>query len=167
LTSRCDRRHVLLPVALLVLSTFSVPAKARSEAEWPWDGAAIWTSVVRYLRVDRQFPVREKDDKAGYVIFDYLEGGRSYRGTLEIVASPSELPSGSKVLLQLTELPRRYEAVFLEELAKKLRAENGVPRPPAAPAPRPTPSPAPAPPDRNPSDGGLPNGLPRAPTLNP
>lgn len=161
----------LATVSALAVFLRAADAPARTELAWPWDAATIWPAAVRYLRVERQFPIREKDDKAGYVIFDYLEGGRSYRGTLEIVGSLQDPASGAKVFLSLADLPRRFESGLLDELAKKLRQENGLPPPRKQPegAPHPTPPTGhdKPPAEKPPVDGGLPTGLPRAPTLTP
>jgi len=153
-------------VSALAVFLRGADAPARTELAWPWDAATIWPAAVRYFRVERQFPIREKDDKAGYVIFDYVDSGRSYRGTLEIVGNLQDPASGAKVFLSVADLPRRYETALLEDLAKKLRQENGLPAPrkPPEAAPHPTP---PATSDKSPTDGGLPAGLPRAPTLTP
>jgi len=150
----------------------SGPASARSGAQWGWEQATIWPAVVRLLRVDRQFPVREKDEKAGYVLFDYVEAGRSYRGTVEIVPALADgAVGGSRVFVSLPNLSKRYEITLLDDLAKKLTEESGpapARRAPASPAPAPpaVPSPSSPPKKGQSSDGGL-EQLPRPLTITP
>jgi hypothetical protein len=138
-------------------------AEGRSALLLPYAAGDVWAAAVRFLRVDRQLTIREKDEKAGYVLFDFSEAGRIYRASLELVSLTDDdgRPS-TEAQLSLPELPRRYEAVLLDQLAAKVRQERGAPLPPRRHTPaadalkdKDTARPQQAP------DGGL----PRAPTL--
>src|SRR5437762_14268097 len=98
-TRRQTRRGPSRVVALMVLAfvltfglTFGLAfgpgiAAARSTSTLPYPSNGVWTAAVRYLRVDRGLPIREKDESAGYVLFDYADGGKTYHGALELLAS--------------------------------------------------------------------------------
>ncbi len=93
----------------------------------------VWPAVVRFLRVDRGLPVREKDRDAGYVLFDYPDGGRTYRGALELVATTdAEGRAATQIVLSLGDLPRHHEIALCDRLVAKLREERGTPPPPPA-----------------------------------
>lgn len=139
------------------------PALGRSSLLLPYAAADVWAAAVRFLRVDHGLTIREKDEKAGYILFDDSVAGRSYRASLELV-SLADVDGGAttEAQLSLPDLPRRYEAVLLNQLAAKVRQERGAPppakrRPPAGESTKEKDSARmPAPPD---------GGLPRAPTL--
>lgn len=122
-------------------------AQARSSTVVPYPIADVWPTAIRFLRVDRDYAIKEKDETAGYVIFDAVENKKSYRGTLELVAATDrEGRAGTQVVVTLDDLPRHFEVALLDKLASKLRDERGPP-PPAPPAKHPAP---PAPPGANP-----------------
>lgn len=144
-------------------------AQAKSASALPYPTGDVWGAAVRYLRVDRGFAIREKDEKAGYVLFDFTESGKTFHASLELVALTEDdgRPS-TEVVITLPDLPRRYEMLLLGELGAKVRQERG-------PAPPPKPKPAPVDPAKDPAkdrDKDVPRpaaepdrGLPRAPTI--
>lgn len=172
------RREVRAAAFVLALALLVAPgrAAARTTSSLPYASDSIWAAAVRYLRVDRGFPVREKDQDAGYVLFDFPEAGKTYHAALELVALTDE--DGritTSVAISIAGLPKRYEAGLLEGLTAKIREERGAATP--APARRPT---KPSPPDgegareRARDAGNTPppqpnkpasDGLPRIPTL--
>jgi hypothetical protein len=121
--------------------------------------------------VDRGLPVREKDEAAGYVLFDYLEAGKSYHGALELVPIVDDDGRGStQISVSIPGLPKRYETALIEQLAAKVREERGPPAQAPRRQPRAdrdgdrerNPGKAAPPPPPAPTDAGA---LPRAPTL--
>lgn len=143
-------------------------AGARTVETVPYPPSDVWSTAVRFLRVDRGYPIREKDETAGYVLFDYPERGRTYRGALELVATTDgDGRSATQVVVSLPDLPRHYELTLVDKLAAKMREERGPP----APARRRPPSP----PDAGdggkarprPARDGGPAGLPRIPEWGP
>lgn len=132
---RAARRWLQLAGVALACAVVVGPsaAAARSVAALPYESSHVWATAVRFLRVDRNLPIREKDEAAGYVLFDYTEAGKSYRAALELVPFTDE--GGrvtTQVSLSITGLPRRYEGALLDGLAAKIRDERGAP--PAAPS---------------------------------
>jgi len=134
-------------------------AAAKSASGLPYATGDVWAAAVRYLRVDRGFPIREKDEKAGYVLFDYADGGKTFRASLELVAlADDDGRASTQVVINVPDLPRRYEMLLLGELGAKVRQERG-------PAPAPKAKPAPAEPARDREPARPDGGLPRAPTI--
>jgi hypothetical protein len=114
-------------------------ALARSVARLSYPRAEVWSTAVRWLRVNGNLPIREKDEGAGYVLFDFLEGGKTYRASLELVVPGGAAGADGEatdVAVSIADLPRRFEAQVLDRLAQKLREERG---PPPERHPRPAP----------------------------
>src|SRR5437868_2657374 len=82
--SGVDRRRTLLVAAALV-AALSPAAHARSTALLAYPVPEIWPTAVRFIRVDRGYPVREKDEASGYILFELVEGAKSYKGSLELI----------------------------------------------------------------------------------
>jgi hypothetical protein len=153
---------------LSVLVLAPCVAQAKSASALPYPTGDVWGAAVRYLRVDRGFAIREKDEKAGYVLFDFTDSGKTFHASLELVALTEDdgRPS-TEVVITLPDLPRRYEMLLLGELGAKVRQERGP-----APAPKAKPAPAEPTKDREKDrDKDVPRppepdrGLPRAPTI--
>jgi hypothetical protein len=133
----------LAALAAAVLATIS-PAWARTLQTVPYPIASVWPAAVRFLRVNRDFPVREKDESAGYILFDYTDGPKTCKASLELIAvTDAEGRDATRVAVSIPELPRRYETMLADKLAAKLRDDIGPPAPP----PR---KPEPAKPDAGP-----------------
>jgi hypothetical protein len=110
------------------------PAQARSSNLLSYPVGDVWPTAIRFLRIDRGATVREKDAESGYVLFDLPEGGKLWKGSLELVrTSDGEGRDATRVMVTLPDLPRLYETVLLDKLAAKMREEHGTP---AAPPPR-------------------------------
>ena len=124
------RRHVLagLAVAWWLAPTM---ASARTLEIAPYPIADVWPAAVRFLRVDRDFPVREKDEAAGYVLFEYTDGPKPCKGSLELIrATDSEGRDATRIAISIPDLPRRYEQMLLDKLVARLHDDRGPPAPP-------------------------------------
>jgi hypothetical protein len=120
---------LILSLACLFLGL--PPAHARSIGSIPYPIADVWPSAVRFLRIDRNCAIREKDDTAGYILFDYPEGAKVYKGSVEFVMThDNEGREVTKVIISLPDLPRHYERLLLDKLGDKLREDRGSPAPP-------------------------------------
>ena len=141
-------------------------ALARSALVVPYPIADVWPATVRFLRVDHDYPIKEKDEPAGYLLFELSENRRAYRAALELVKTvDGDGRAATQIVCTIAELPRRYEVTLLDELSAKVRDERGAP----APAPRKPPA---APPDKKPEQKpeqkptlGDVSELPRPPTM--
>jgi len=113
----------------------SAGATARSTSTLPYPSSEVWAAAVRFLRVDRGLPIREKDEAAGYVLFDYSDGGKSYKAALELVPfTDDDGRMTTQASLTIGGLPKRYEGALLDGLGAKIRDERGPPAAPKRPA---------------------------------
>jgi hypothetical protein len=123
-------------------------AWARNEKLLGYSPEAVWNPLVRFVRVDENMKIIDKDAEAGYLIFELRQDKKVFRGTVEVIAASKEY--GARVILDITDRPSYVELAMLERLERKLIAELG----PAPSAPR-RPEPKPARPDKpDPSDPG-------------
>lgn len=148
--------------AAVLLAIAARPAEARSTLTITYAFADVWPTAVRFLRIDRGCPIREKDEASGYILFDYVEGTKDttkvFKGSLELVrGSDSDGREIVQMVMTLPDLPRHYEAMLLDKLTQKVREERGSPLPP--PPKRPPESSRPR------QDAGPGDNLPRLPTL--
>jgi hypothetical protein len=114
--------------ALLSLATtlsVASPAHARAEARSRYTKEQTYHGALRYLRVDLDCEVTERDENAAYLIFRYqLPGRKTFtNGTIEIV----ETPKAVRVFVQLPKLPQYHEQVLKDGLMKKLGDDYGEP----------------------------------------
>ena len=142
-------------------------ALARSALTVPYPIGDVWPATVRFLRVDHDYPIKEKDEPAGYLLFELTENRHAYRAAIELVrTTDGDGRAATQILCTIADLPRRYEATLLDKLSAKVRDERGQPAPPP-------PRKAPAPPAQEEKPGKKPEGkpagdvseLPRPPTM--
>jgi hypothetical protein len=105
-------------------------AQARSDAEARYTKAQTFSAALRYLRVDLDYEVVEKDPEAAYLIFKYQQPGQrqSTTGTMEIVAAEDLV----RIYVKLPRMPEYHERVLRDGLLRKLREEYGEPPKPKA-----------------------------------
>jgi hypothetical protein len=117
---------------LLLLSLGARPALARSTAVLSYPLGDVWSTAVRFVRVDRGYTVREKDEESGYILFDMTEGSKSYKASLELIrATDDQGRDSTRAAFSIPDLPRHFETMLLDKLAAKVREERGSPAPPA------------------------------------
>lgn len=162
---------------VVAMCSSSPPAQARSTVDSPYPVEQIWSTAVRFLRVDQRFPVLEKDKDAGYILFDYVEDAtKVHKASLELVSFVQKGGLlGTKVILTIRDKPRHVESLLLEKLERKAQEELGPPPRPRREAAKPgsegrKQDPDPAPKDRPKETEADPNqpvrgddGLPRFP----
>jgi len=123
----------------------ATPAGAVSDRTVKWSAAKIFPSAVRFLRIDEGVTITEKDQEAGYVLFDLPDEGKLWHGALELIEIETEERTVVKLVLRLEGRPDYMEIGILDRLEKKLRDELGRP-PEPKPKPEPKPEPEPEPP---------------------
>jgi hypothetical protein len=126
-------RHQIDRLAVLVAASALGPglAHARTTAIVPYPVVDVWPASVRFLRVDRDFPVREKDDAAGYILFDFTDGPKPCKASLELIrATDPEGRDATRLAITIPDLPKRYERMLIDKLEVKLREDHGPPAPP-------------------------------------
>ena len=128
-----SHRRCWFVLAALAVAGWLVPAMvwARTLELAPYPITDVWPAAVRFLRVDRGFPVREKDEAAGYILFEYTDGPKPCKGSLELIrTTDSEGRDATRIAISIPDLPRRYEQLLLDKLIAKLRDDHGPPAPP-------------------------------------
>lgn len=128
--------------ALLLVAVLApcASASARLTTEYTYTYDQLWQASVRMIAVDLRFPITERDPEIGYVLFNYVEQGREYRGSLELVRT--EGPHGGpqvRVVVQVVSMPTYVERMMLDRLGRKLSDDYGQPPPSRRPAPPPAP----------------------------
>jgi len=140
---------LVLGGALLVASlsfdrcSVSVPdAEAKQSYESAYTYDQTWNTALRLVRVDLGLKIVDKDDKAGFIMFEYVNDGSTSSGSLELFKTEKSV----RVICQIPKFPSYHEIALLDRLGRKLKEEYGTP--PEKPKPKP-----PDPPDGG-TDGG-------------
>lgn len=125
--------------AMAALMLTGRAADATSSYESPYGYDRTWNASLRLVRVDNGWKVTEKDDAAGYLLFEYRspESSKPSPGSIELVRG-SDTDAPVSVLASLPQMPRYHERLLLDALASKMRREYGDP-PHARRAPPPEP----------------------------
>lgn len=110
--------------------------EARSGSTFGYPLEEVYSTAVRYIRIDRECTITERDPQAAYLLF---ECPQKRRGALELYP----VQEGVRAQLTLSEEPRYMEDRFLTLLGRKLREERGDPRPPRREPEHKRPQPAP------------------------
>lgn len=141
------RIAVAVATFVLILSV-ALPGLARTDAVLPYAVGDVWPSAIRLLRIDKGYSIQEKDEPSGYILFEFDEAKRTYRGALELVRRrDDDGREATRVAISLPDLPHHFEQALLDKLAQKVRDDHG---PPARPPRRSEPAP------KAPPDAGLP-----------
>jgi hypothetical protein len=111
-------------------------ASAKATYASPYGYERTWDAAVRLVRVDNGWKIDEKDDAAGYILFQYKspESGKATAGSLELVRG-RDADSTVSVLAVLPQMPHYHEQLLVDSLATKMRREYGDPPPPRKPPP--------------------------------
>jgi hypothetical protein len=145
----------LVVLAVLVAAS---PAFARSERTLAYPRDQAWPAAVRFIRVDENLKITDKDADAGYVMFELREDNKTFRGSIEVIDAKDEGRPAVRVVITLDDRPAWREIEMLDAFTKKLRDELGEPPPPPPPPPPPKKE-DPAPPKKDappPDDDGPP-----------
>jgi hypothetical protein len=127
---------VIVPLAgSLPLTPTVVQARKQGELSYQFD--QVWNTALRMVRVDLRLPVTDRDSDAGYMLFDYLDHGKRYAGSIELVRSDRERRPGTRAVVQVQGMPAYVEQMLLDRLGRKLREEYGEPLEPEKPPEKP------------------------------
>jgi hypothetical protein len=119
----------------LLLGAIATQASARRQDEYHYPFERVWNTALRMVRVDLRLPVTDRDQDAGYLLFDYLDHGKRFPGSLELVASERDERPVVTAVVQVNGMPSYVEQMMLDKLEKKLKAELGEPMAPKKPEP--------------------------------
>lgn len=128
-------------LALALLLATAAPAWARSQTVVTYPGDRVFAAAVRFVRVDLDAKLVDKDAEAGYVVFEYVDDGKAFRSSLEVIATDK----GVTIVCDIADRPDYLEQMLLDRLRRRLREDLGdepraTPAKPAKPAdPKPAP----------------------------
>lgn len=146
------------PRALLVLFAWTLLSGARTEETTGYTKTQAYNGALRFLRVEQDLEVTEKDADLGYMLFEYPTGmdDDTTTGSVEVIERDNEV----LVVVQISELPAHHESRLASALLKKLEADYGVPQRRAKD--KPSPEADPPPPGSEPDDAeSAPKSAPR------
>ena len=141
---------------LLALLLATGVAEARSEKTLAYPRDQAWPAAVRFIRVDAKLKITEKDADAGYVIFEFKEDHKTFRGSLEVIDIVKEGHKYVRFVMTIEDRPTWVEVDLLTKLERKLRVELGTPAPEPSPRDRPKDAPTPDEPPAPPKNDGPP-----------
>ena len=146
-----------LSAALAIACLQPISAAARRQGDLRYSFEQVWNASLRLVRVDMRMPVTDRDQEAGYLLFEYLEHGKRYPGSVELVRGERAQRPVTKIVIQVQGMPSYVEQMLLDKLTQKLRDEFGEPLEPAKPEKKPKP------PEKKPGDEEPPS-VPDAPS---
>lgn len=117
----------LILCALLAPSTGH--AKKTSDFRHTYD--QVWGAAIRLIRVDQNYPIKDRDETVGYFLFDYRDDTRMHPGSVELVRIEDQGGGPIRVVIQIPSMPSYIERMLLDKLRKKLTNEYGEPATPA------------------------------------
>lgn len=150
---------------LLLTLLLPTPGLARRQGDLRYPFEQVWNASLRMVRVDMRLPVTDRDQEAGYLLFEYLEHGKRFPGSVELVRGERAQRPITKIVIQVQGMPSYVEQMLLDKLSQKLRAEFGEPiegekkpaQKPKAPDEKPPGDDAPSVPDAPSHDGLAPD----------
>ncbi|MDH3727425.1 MAG: hypothetical protein OER77_07830 [Myxococcales bacterium] len=127
--------------AIVVTIVLLLPAvgQAKKTEDYRHSYDQVWRAAVRLIRVDQGYPIRDRDESIGYLLFDYKDDGRTYPGSLEVLRIKDQGGGPVRVVIQIPAMPSYIERMLLDKLEKKLIDEYGEPPPPKKPEEPPPP----------------------------
>jgi len=102
-------------------------AQARREFSLDYRYEQVWGAAIRMLRVDYGFRIQDRDPDNGYLLFDYVDRGRSFPGSLELVREGEGADASVQVAIQVSAMPSYVERMLADHLSQKLRSDYGAP----------------------------------------
>lgn len=110
-------------------------ARARKQDEYHYPFDRVWNTALRLVRVDMRLPVTDRDPEAGYLLFEYVDHGKRYPGSIELVKGERDQRPLVTAVVQVPGMPSYVEQMVLDKLEKKLKEELGEPMQPVKPEP--------------------------------
>jgi hypothetical protein len=127
--------------ALLAVLAAPPLASARKQGDLRYPFDQVWNAALRLVRVDMRMPVTDRDPEAGYLLFEYLDHGKRFAGSLELVRGERGQRPITKTVIQVQGMPSYVEQMLFDKLERKLRDEFGEPLEPVRPPPPQKPAP--------------------------
>jgi hypothetical protein len=128
-------KHALgIVLVLVLLAPTLAQAKTTRVVSYRYDD--VFPTALRFLRVDENLKVVEKDADAGYILFELTDGKRTFQGAVELVRTRDEAGrEATRVQVRIADRPSYMELGILDRLEEKLKADLGDPAEPPPPPP--------------------------------
>ncbi len=122
------RKALFLSIVVAFVLSIPSPSFAKTQKLVEAQGKVLWSSLVRYVRVDLDMEIMDKDRDGGYLLFKYKAShGEKCRSAVEIIPfKPGEkAPAKStKVQVSIPCTSGVQERIFLDGLNNKIKKEN-------------------------------------------
>lgn len=102
-------------------------ANARTTANAAYTLTQAYSAALRYLRVDLDLEVTEKDPDAAYLLFEYRPANdpkRAVPASIELVSSQGVV----RMVVNVSKLPAYHEQWLRDGLLRKLKDDYGDPQ---------------------------------------
>jgi hypothetical protein len=116
-------------ISVVLISFFAMTAQARTVREAAYRYDQLWSTAVRFLRVDNGFVIIEQDKETGYVLFEYRDATRTVNGSVELVPGERGGMTFITIGIQIQNMPSYVEVMLVDKFMRKLRNELGEPPP--------------------------------------
>lgn len=130
--------------SLAFLLALALPSLASAKAQSELPGyrlEEVFSTALRFVRVDRGCKVTDKDADAAFVMFECpADNGHTSKGAVEVFRANKNGREGVRLTASLPDEGHGPELRLVELIERKLREERGTPTAPKPPAP-------PSPPD--------------------
>ena len=125
---------LVLACSVAALLAVLVPgrAAARAQSELSYRLDEIFSTALRFVRVERGCTITDKDPEAAFVMFecpvsDGSAGKKVSRGALELFHNGPRGRDAVRIQLALSDEPHGAELRWIELFERKLREERGAP----------------------------------------
>lgn len=119
-------RKIFLLVIMVLL--FSTVADAKYKEIFKVDYDILWSTTVRFIRVDMDWAIVDKDKDNGYIIFTYKsKSGTESRGSVEFVKrvlGKDDKRESYDLLVNIDKVSNVDERMVVADLKKKLHSER-------------------------------------------
>ena len=131
------RALVLAAFVLAVLAPGAALARSTKTVIYSYD--SVWPAAVRFLRVDENVKILEKDAEAGFLKFELIDDKKKFKAALELVRVDERGLPATRLVLRIEARPEYMEDAMLERFAQKLKVDLGEqPTPPEPPSDEPS-----------------------------
>ena len=115
-------------VVLCLTLLWSSLALAKHAQELPYAVPEVYSTALRFVRVDKGCKITDKDEGAAFVTFECEDEDdkKKRRGAIEIIPGRKD---SVKLQVALGDDPHYVEIRWVELIERKLREERGTPPP--------------------------------------
>src|SRR5258706_9806630 len=108
--------------ALVLIALLATPAFGKTHRDFQRGSDQVWPALLRFLRVDEKLKITEKDAAAGYILFEVVDGKRTFVGSAELAKLADD---ETRVVILIRDRPAYMESGLLDRFEQKLHDELG------------------------------------------